>query len=78
MVGITGRAWRCATPNAHGDHEREHPEDVAAFEREFSTRERAAVRAFVDFFTFTNRFNNTWERLLPGAAARRQRLNIEH
>ncbi|MBS1123069.1 MAG: Carboxymuconolactone decarboxylase family [Deltaproteobacteria bacterium] len=60
------------------DHEREHPEDVAAFEREFSTRERAAVRAFVDFFTFTNRFNNTWERLLPGAAARRQRLNIEH
>ena len=58
--------------------DREHPEDVAAFEREFSPRERAAVRAIVDFFTFSNRFNNTWERLLPGAAARRRRLSIEH
>jgi AhpD family alkylhydroperoxidase len=60
------------------DHERDHPEDVAAFERAFSARERAAVRAVVDLFTFTNRFNNTWERLLPGAATRRRRTGIEH
>lgn len=58
------------------DHEREHPEDVAAFERAFSPEERAEIRAVVDVFTFTNRFNNTWERLLPGAAARRRRAGI--
>lgn len=60
------------------DHEREHPEAVAAFERAFSPEERAEIRAVVDFFTFANRFNNTWERLLPGAAARRRRTGIAH
>lgn len=60
------------------DREREYPEDVAAFERAFSTQECSAVRAVVDFFTFANRFNNTWERWLPGAGARRRRTGIAH
>jgi AhpD family alkylhydroperoxidase len=60
------------------NREREHSHVVAAFERQFSPKQRAAVRALVDFFTFTNRFNNTWERLVPGGAARRARLGIEH
>lgn len=60
------------------DHEHEHPEEVAAFERHFTPKQQAAVRATVDLFTFTNRFNNTWEQLLPGAAARRRRYGIEH
>ncbi len=38
----------------------------------FSADERAAVRATVDLFTFTNRFSNTWERLRGGAALRRR------
>ena len=34
------------------------------------------VRAIIDGMTFANRFNNTWEGLLPGAAARRRKLGI--
>jgi len=60
------------------DHEDAHPGQVAEFERLFTPAERTAVRATVDLFTFTNRFNNTWERWLPGAAARRRRLGIDH
>jgi AhpD family alkylhydroperoxidase len=56
------------------DRERDHPDDVARFERLFSAEERTAIRATVDLFTFTNRFNNTWERVLPGAQARRRGL----
>lgn len=57
--------------------ERFFPGDVARFERSFSPVEQAALRATVDLFTFTNRFNNTWEQLVPGAAARRRRLRID-
>jgi AhpD family alkylhydroperoxidase len=54
--------------------EADDPAAVARFEALFDAAERAAVRATVDLFTFTNRFNNTWERVLPGAAERRRGL----
>lgn len=56
------------------DRERDHPEDVAHFERLFTPAEQRALRATIDLFTFNNRFNNTWERLVPGAAKRRREL----
>jgi AhpD family alkylhydroperoxidase len=43
----------------------------------FSSKERAAIMAFADLFTFTNRFNNTWEGWLPGSAKRRQAMGID-
>jgi AhpD family alkylhydroperoxidase len=55
---------------------REHADDVARFEAQFSDVERAAVDATVDLFTFNTRYNNTGERWLPGAQARRRRLGI--
>ena len=58
------------------DLEREHPEEVARFEAAFTPDEQAALRATVDLFTFNNRFNNTWERWLPGAEALRRRLGV--
>jgi AhpD family alkylhydroperoxidase len=54
------------------EHEAEHAGAVAAFEREFSADEQAAVRATVDLFTFNNRFNNTWERLPGSGFVKRQ------
>ena len=42
----------------------------------FRDDEARAIRAVVDLFTFNNRFNNTWERWLPGAAARREKLGL--
>jgi AhpD family alkylhydroperoxidase len=60
------------------DGESGAPEDVAAFEAAYSPEEQAAVRTLVDLFTFNNRFNNTWEGILPGAAARRRKLGIRH
>jgi AhpD family alkylhydroperoxidase len=58
------------------DQERDFPEDVATFERVFDAREQREVRAVVDSFTFNNRFNNTWESVIPGAARRRKRLGL--
>jgi AhpD family alkylhydroperoxidase len=91
-VGMTSGEISCARGNLDDDErtratlryaelrtldlERAHREDVAAFERVLPERERAAVRTLVDFFTFANRFNNTWERLLPGARLRRRWLGI--
>jgi AhpD family alkylhydroperoxidase len=49
------------------DVEGDNPDVVARFETLFSDDERAAVRATVDLFTFNNRFNNTWQRLLGAA-----------
>lgn len=46
------------------DAEAENPDEVAAFEAEFTPEEQRALRATVDLFTFNNRFNNTWERWL--------------
>ena len=57
--------------------EDDSPDDVARFEQEFSAREQREIRAVVDLFTFTNRFNNTWEAVVPGAASRRRRLGLE-
>ncbi len=34
------------------------------------------VRALVNLFTFSNRFNNTWEELVLGAQERRSRLGL--
>jgi AhpD family alkylhydroperoxidase len=48
-----------------------YPEDVESFERLFEKAEREEVEAVVDFLTFFNHLNNTWESLLPGAEARR-------
>ncbi len=56
--------------------EREYPDDVAAFEKAFTPTKQAEVRAIVDLFTFNNRFNNTWEAVLPGAEGRRRRMGI--
>lgn len=58
------------------DGERDAPDVVAAFEAAYSDEEQAAVRAVVDLFTFNNRFNNTWEGILPGAKQRRRKLGI--
>jgi len=59
------------------DTERDFPEDVQAFEEAFGPEEQREVRAIVDLFTFNNRFNNTWEAILPGAQGRRRKLGIE-
>ena len=42
----------------------------------FSAPERAALDTVIDLYTFTNRFNNTWEGLLPGSERRRQAQGI--
>jgi AhpD family alkylhydroperoxidase len=47
---------------------------VSEFEAAFDAREQREIRAVVDYFTFTNAFNNTWEAILPGAARRRRSL----
>jgi AhpD family alkylhydroperoxidase len=57
--------------------EEDFPQDVASFEAAFGLDERREVRAIVDLFTFNNRFNNTWETLLPGGSRRRGRMGIE-
>ena len=54
--------------------EADFPEALAAFEGEFDEEERREVRAIVDLFTFNNRFNNSWEGVLPGAERRRRNL----
>jgi AhpD family alkylhydroperoxidase len=58
------------------DREPSDPETVASFEQAFDPAQRAHLRAVIDLFTFTNRFNNTWEAWLPGARRRRQELGI--
>ena len=68
-------ALRYAELRTRGEEDA-HPEDVRRFELLFDEEERREVRAVVDLFTFNNRFNNTWEGVLPGAAARRRRLGI--
>ena len=42
----------------------------------FTAAERAALDTVIDLYTFTNRFNNTWEGWLPGHRARRERQGI--
>jgi len=59
------------------DQEAQCPEVVAAFEREFTPAEQREIQAVTDLFTFTNRFNNTWEAVLPGAGGRRRRLGLQ-
>ena len=44
--------------------------------RNFSHSEQREIRAIVDLFTFNNRFNNAWERAVPGAEKRRERLGL--
>ena len=57
------------------DAEAAHPEAAEALARHFDAATRAGIRATIDMFTFTNRFNNTWEAILPGAARRRRRFD---
>lgn len=52
------------------------PETVRRFEQAFDTDEQREVRAVVDLFTFNNRINNSWERWVPGARRRRERLGL--
>jgi AhpD family alkylhydroperoxidase len=54
-----------------------NPDDLARFQQAFSPREQREIRAVVDLFTFTNRFNNTWEAAVPGAGSRRRRLGLQ-
>jgi AhpD family alkylhydroperoxidase len=54
--------------------EAEFPEVVETFERLMTPEEQREVQAIVDLFTFNNRFNNTWEGVLPGAKGRRTGL----
>ena len=49
---------------------------VDAFESAFDDAIKREVRTVVDLFTFNNRFNNTWEGLVPGAAKRRNALGL--
>ncbi|MEZ4438572.1 MAG: carboxymuconolactone decarboxylase family protein [Polyangiaceae bacterium] len=58
------------------DQERAHTDEGAEFAALFDPEEQREVRAIVDLFTFNNRFNNTWERWLPGAERRRERLGL--
>jgi AhpD family alkylhydroperoxidase len=71
----TGAALRYAELRTL-DAESGSPDVVAAFEQQFTPREQEEVRAVVDLFTFNNRFNNTWEGILPGAARRRRKLGL--
>jgi AhpD family alkylhydroperoxidase len=57
--------------------EADFPEEVACFEEAFSSLEREEIRVLVDLFTFNNRFNNTWESLLPGRGWRRRRAGMQ-
>ncbi len=58
------------------DLERDFPDVVGAFETAFPEPVQQEVRALVDLFTFNNRFNNTWEGLLPGASRRRASMGL--
>jgi AhpD family alkylhydroperoxidase len=58
------------------DQEGDDPRALEALAALFTPEERRELRAVVDLFTFNNRFNNTWERVVPGAAARRARLGL--
>ncbi len=66
-------ALRYADARTRGEDD---PDLVARFEQLFDPEEQREVRAIVDLFTFANRFNNTWEAPLPGAAWRRRKLGI--
>lgn len=56
--------------------EKDFPEVAEQFENIFSEDVKREVRAIVDLFTFNNRFNNTWEGLLPGAEKRRESMGL--
>lgn len=56
--------------------ERDFPHVAEQFETTFSEDVKREVRAIVDLFTFNNRFNNTWEGLLPGAEKRRESMGL--
>ncbi|MBI5535415.1 MAG: carboxymuconolactone decarboxylase family protein [Deltaproteobacteria bacterium] len=72
----TRAALRYAEIRTTGQEE-DFPQDVAGFEAMYSPQERHEVRTIVDLFTFNNRFNNTWEALIPGGSMRRRRMGIE-
>lgn len=79
-LDLTERDARTRTAMRYGelrtlDLERDHPDEVEAFEATFSPDEQEALRATIDLFTFNNRFNNTWEGL-PGAARLKRRLGV--
>jgi AhpD family alkylhydroperoxidase len=52
------------------------PQTVEAFRQLFSPEQQREIEVLTDLFTFNNRFNNTWEAILPGATKRRARLGI--
>ena len=54
-----------------------HDDVQRDFAAAYSPAERQEIDALADLFTFNNQFNNTWESLLPGAAARRRKLGLE-
>jgi AhpD family alkylhydroperoxidase len=56
--------------------EKDFDDVVQRFETTFSEEIKREVRAIVDLFSFNNRFNNTWEGLLPGARRRRQAMGL--
>ncbi len=56
--------------------ENDFPQVVHQFDQRFDGDIKREVRAIVDLFTFNNRFNNTWEAFLPGAARRRQAMGL--
>lgn len=56
--------------------EAEDRESIEELDALFSRDEQREIRAIVDLFTFNNRFNNTWERWVPGARARRERMGL--
>ena len=58
------------------DLERDFPDVVETFDRTFPEPVKQEVRTIVDLFTFNNRFNNTWEGLLPGASRRRASMGL--
>lgn len=56
--------------------EADFPDVTEQFNSAFSEDVKREVRAIVDLFTFNNRFNNTWEGLLPGAEKRRESMGL--
>lgn len=56
--------------------EADFPDEITRFNAEFDKNERDSIAAWADLYSFFNRFNNSWEGLLPGASRRRSKLGL--
>lgn len=56
--------------------EGDDPVAVERFASSFSPAQQREIRLITDLFTFATRFNNSWERWVPGATTRRARMGL--